>query len=126
MMNAMHPFAGNAQFPKSICNALIDGLDKWLIAIFCRNYTNHALLHELTASYQRHCFPEILQAMQSAEEEVQSISAIARSSVLGGQAFPITAQAFPSQAERALANYKSGGGYTSNASGARSNGCRSD
>ncbi len=106
----MRPFAGDAQFPKSVCNALIDGLDKRLIAIFCRNHANHALLHKLTASYQCRCFPEILQAMQSAEEEVQSISAIARSSVSGGQAFPITAQAFPSQAERTLANYKSGGG----------------
>jgi hypothetical protein len=107
-MNAMRPFAGDARFPKSVCDELIDGLDKRLIAIFCRNYTNHALLQELTASYQRGRFPEILQAMQLAEEEVQSISAIARSSILGGQAFPITAQAFPSQAERTLANYKSG------------------
>jgi hypothetical protein len=126
MMNAMHPFAGDAQFPKSICNALIDGLDKRLIAIFRRNYADHALLHELTSSYQRRRFSEILQAMQSAEEEVQSISAVARSSVSGGQAFPITAQAFPSQAERTLANYKSGGGYTSDASGSRSDGYRSD
>jgi hypothetical protein len=126
MMNAMRPFAGDAQFPKSVCNALIDGLDKRLIAIFCRNYADHALLHELTASYQCRRFPEILQAMQSAEEEVQSISAIARSSVSGGQAFPITAQAFSSQAERTLANYKSGGGYTFNASGTRSDEYHSD
>ena len=34
MMNAMRSFAGEAQFPKSICNALIDGLDKRLVAIF--------------------------------------------------------------------------------------------
>ncbi len=126
MMNAMHPFAGEAQFPKSVCNVLIDGLEKRLIAIFCRNCANHATLHDLDASYQCRKFPAILQAMQSAEEEVQSISAIARSFVSGGQAFPITAQAFPSQAQCTLANYKSGGGYSSDASGARSNGYRSD
>jgi hypothetical protein len=126
MMNAMRPFAGEAQFPKSVCNALIDGLDKRLVAIFRRNYADHATLHDLTASYQRRRFPETLQAMQSAEEEVQSISANARSSVSGGQAFPITAQSFPSRAERTLDRYKSGGGYTSDASGGRSDGYRSD
>jgi hypothetical protein len=84
MMNAMRPFAGDAQFPKSVCNALIDGLNKRLVAFFCRNYADHALLHDLNASSQCPRFPEILQAMQSAEEEVQSISAITRSSVSGG------------------------------------------
>ena len=38
MMNAMRPFAGEAQFPKSVCNALIDGLNKRLVAIFRQNY----------------------------------------------------------------------------------------
>ena len=126
MMNAMRPFAGEAQFPKSMCNALIDSLDKQLIAIFCRNYADHAILHDLDALYQCRKFPAILQAMQLAEEEVQSISAIVRSAVAGGQAFPVSAQAFPSQAERTLANYKSGGGYSSDASSGRSDGYRSD
>jgi hypothetical protein len=52
MMNAMHPFASKVQFPKSICNALIDGLDKRLIAIFRRNYPNHAVPHNLQGSFQ--------------------------------------------------------------------------
>jgi hypothetical protein len=47
MMNAMRPFASKVRFPKSVCNALIDGLDKRLTAIFCRNYPNHAVLHNL-------------------------------------------------------------------------------
>jgi hypothetical protein len=34
MMNAMRPFASEARFPKSVCNALIEGLDKRLVAIF--------------------------------------------------------------------------------------------
>ena len=98
MMNAMRPFAGKAQFPKSVCNVLIDGLDKRLVAIFHRNYADHTILHDLNASSQRHRFPEILQAMQSLEEEVQSITTIARSSVSSSQAFPIHAPAFPTQA----------------------------
>jgi hypothetical protein len=53
MMNAMRPFAGEARFLKSVCNALIDGLDKCLMAIFYRNYVDHAVLHDLQASYQR-------------------------------------------------------------------------
>jgi len=43
MMNAMRPFAGEAVFPKSVCNALIDGMDKHLMAIFRRNYPDHAV-----------------------------------------------------------------------------------
>ena len=60
--------------------------------------------------------------MQSAEEEAQSISAIAHSSVSGGQAFPIYAPTFPSQAECTLDRYKSGGRNNSDASGGCSNG----
>jgi hypothetical protein len=101
MMNAMCPFASKAQFPKSVCNALIDGLDKRLIAIFRRNYPDHAVLHDLQGSFQHSRLPIILDAMTMAKEEVQSISAIARSSV-GGQAFKSNALAFPSQAERTL------------------------
>ncbi len=60
MMNVMRPFAGNARFPKSLCNALIDGLDKRLVPIFRRNYPDHAVLHDLNAAYQRSKFQEIL------------------------------------------------------------------
>ncbi len=34
MMNEMRPFAGEARFPVSICNMLMDGLDLRLISIF--------------------------------------------------------------------------------------------
>ena len=54
------------------------------------------------------------------------ITAIACSSVSSSQAFPIHAPAFPSQAERTLECYKSGGGYNSDAYGGRSNGYHSD
>jgi hypothetical protein len=96
---------------KSVCNALIDGLDNCLMAIFRRNYVDHTLLHDLMASYQRSHFPAILQAMQLAEDKVQSISTIACSSI-GGQAFQVSVVAFPSQAKRMLDLYS--GGYQSN------------
>jgi hypothetical protein len=97
MMDAMRPFASEARFLKSVCNALIDGLDKRLTAIFRRNYPDHTILHDLQGSFQRSRLPTILDAMTMAEEEVQSFSAIVRSSV-GGQAFKSDALAFPSQA----------------------------
>jgi hypothetical protein len=121
MMNTMRPFASEARFPKSVCNALIDGLDKRLIAIFRRNYPDHAVLHNLQGSFQRSHLPIILDAMTMAEEEVQLISAIARSSV-GGQAFKLDALAFPSQAECTLDRYS--GGYSLEAGSA--SGYRSD
>jgi hypothetical protein len=81
MMNAMRPFASAARFPKSVCNALIDGLDSRLVPIFHRNYPDHAVLHDLSASYQRGKFKDILQAMQMAENEVNSINETACSTV---------------------------------------------
>ena len=122
MMNAMRPFASAARFPKSVCNALIDGLDSRLVPIFRRNYPDHAVLHDLSASYQRGKFQDILQAMQMAEDEVNSISEIARSTV-NGQAFHADASVNASQAERTLSRY-GGGSYTSE--GGNSGGYRSD
>jgi hypothetical protein len=110
MMNGMQPFAGEACFPVSICNMLMDGLDSRLIPIFRQIYKDYALVHDLQASFQHSKFPAILSAMQMSEDEVKSITAIARSSV-GGQAFYANAMAFPSQAETILTRYSQGGGY---------------
>jgi hypothetical protein len=112
MMNAMRSFASAARFPKSVCNALIDGLDSRLVPIFRRNYPDHAVLHDLSASYQRGKFQDILRAMQMAEDEVNSISEIACSTV-NGQAFHADALVHASQAERTLSRYHGGDGYTS-------------
>ena len=127
MMNAMRSFASAARFPKSVCNALIDGLDSRLVPIFCRNYPDHAVLHDLSASYQRGKFQDILWAMQMAEDEVNSISEIACSTV-NGQAFHADALVHASQAERTLSRYHGGDGYTSEegtSGGYRSDGGRS-
>jgi hypothetical protein len=111
MMSAMRPFADNATFPKSVCNALINGMDGHLLRIFKKYYTNHAILHNLSATFQRSCFCQILATMQMAEDHVHSISAIARNSI-GGQAFSAKVYAFPSQAKCTLDHY-SQGGYSS-------------
>ncbi len=94
-MNAMQPFAGDERFPVSVCNKLIDGIDQRLVPIFRRHYQDYAIIYDLQASYQRSRFPLILSAMKMAEDEVQSIATIARSSV-GGQAFSYNINAFPS------------------------------
>ncbi len=114
MMNGMRPFAGEARFPVSVCNMLMDGIVSWLVLIFRRNYKDYAVAHDLQASYQRSKFPEILRAMQLSEDEVKSITAIARSSI-GGQAFHADATAFPSQAKSTLTCYSKGtsSGYKS-------------
>ena len=77
MMNGMRPFAGKACFPISVCNMLMDGIDSRLVLIFRRNYKDHALAHNLQASYQRSKFPAILSAMQMSEDKVKLITAIA-------------------------------------------------
>jgi hypothetical protein len=113
MMNGTRPFAGEARFPVSVCNMLMDGLDSRLVSIFRHNYQDYAIAHNLQASYQRSKFPKILRAMQMSEDEVKSITTIARSSV-GSQAFHANAMAFPSQAERTLTRYSGGhSGYKS-------------
>ncbi len=109
MMNGMRPFAGEARFPVSVCNMLMDGLDSRLVPIFRRNYKDYAQPHDLQASIQRSRFPAILSAMQMSEDKVKSITAIARSSV-SGQAFHSNDLAFPSQAETTLNQYSPGGG----------------
>jgi hypothetical protein len=71
MMNGMRPFAGEACFPVSVCNMLMDAINSRLISIFRRNYKDYALAHDLQASYQRSKFPTILSAMQMSEDEVK-------------------------------------------------------
>jgi hypothetical protein len=110
MMNGTRPFAGEARFPVSVCNMLMDRLDLRHVPIFRRNYKDYGLAHDLQASYQHSKFPAILSAMQMSEDEVESITAISRSSA-GGQAFYNNAMAFSSQAKTTLTRYSGGGGY---------------
>jgi hypothetical protein len=109
----MRPLAGNERFPKSVYNALIDGMaSRLLLCIFKKYYADHALLHDLSATFKHSCFWQILAAMQMTKNEVQSISAITRDTI-GGQAFAANAGTFASHAERTLDCYSQGGGYTS-------------
>jgi hypothetical protein len=63
MMSAMRPFAGNKMFLKSVCNPLVDGMSTHLQLIFCKYYPNHAMLHNLSATFQCNHFHQILIAM---------------------------------------------------------------
>jgi hypothetical protein len=107
MMNAMQPFARDECFPISICNKLINGINQRLVPIFHCHYQEYAVIHDLQASYQCSRFPLILSTMKLAEDEVQSIATIARSSV-GGQAFTYSTNNYPSQAELMLSRYSRG------------------
>jgi hypothetical protein len=51
MMNAMRPFAGDATFLKSVCNALIDGMSPDLLRVFCKHYPDHSLLHHTNSTF---------------------------------------------------------------------------
>jgi hypothetical protein len=84
-----------------MCNYLIDGLDQRLTSIFHCNYSNYSQPHDMLASHQCSQFPIILRAMQSAMEEVQTYTSIARNTI-DGQAFHSNATACPSQAEITL------------------------
>jgi hypothetical protein len=77
MMNGMRPFAGEAYFPVSVCNMLIDSLDLRPVLIFRKNYKDYAQTHDFQASDQCSKFQAILSAMRMSEDEVKSITAIA-------------------------------------------------
>jgi hypothetical protein len=51
MMNAMRPFAGDKVFPKSVCNALIEGMSPNLLRVFSKHYTDHSLLHDTSSIF---------------------------------------------------------------------------
>jgi hypothetical protein len=74
----------------------------------------------MLAAFQLRPLPIILRAMQSAEEEVQTYTSIARNAI-GSQAFHLDASAHPSQAEVTLNRYSqprakgTNSGYSSNA-----------
>ncbi len=127
-MNAMHPFAGNVTFPKSVYNALINGMPPALLRIFRKHYPDHSMLHDMNSTFQRSRFPLIMAAMIAAKEEVASISAIVQETI-GGQVFATSTPAFASQAKRTLDRYAPGeysseGSYLSDGGGYWSNsGC---
>jgi hypothetical protein len=110
MMNAIKPFVGDETLPKSVCNLLIDAMSNPLMRIFCKYYPDHSMIHNMSATFpfQRSRFPQILTAMQMAEDKVASISAIAWDSIRG-QAFTVIAPTFASQTECTLNCYAKGG-----------------
>jgi hypothetical protein len=54
MLNAMHPFAMQKEYPISVCDCFIRGLDRRIVAGFQRMYPLHSTVHALNGSYQRH------------------------------------------------------------------------
>jgi hypothetical protein len=114
MLSAMRPFATQKEYPISVCDRFIRGLDRCIVAGFRRMYPLHSTVHALNSSYQHQQLAIILRAAQAAEDEVHQVQDIARGML--GQGFltkVVGAGAYPSQAEATIQKYKSntkGGG----------------
>jgi hypothetical protein len=124
VINASHPFAVRKTLPISICDHIIQNLDRHIVPSFCKLYLDHATSHNLDSSYQRKKVQEILAAAQQAEDEVHQVQEIAHG--ITGQSFhyqvppgvptadtpalPINIGAYPSQAKRMLTKYQGNDG----------------
>ncbi len=114
MLNAMHPFATQKEYPISVCNHFIRGLDRRIVAGFQCMYPLHSTVHALNGSYQHQQLAIILRAAQAAKDEVHQVQDIALGML--GQGFltkVMGAGAYPSQAAATIQKYKSdtkGGG----------------
>ncbi len=114
MLNAMRPFTTQKEYPISVCDCFIRGLDHRIVAGFQRMYPLHATVHALNVSHQHQQLAIILHAAQAAKDKVHQVQEIARGML--GQGFltkVVGAGAYPSQVEATIQKYKSdtkGGG----------------
>ncbi len=114
LMAASHPFQAQRIYPISICNRFIQQLDCCLLSLFRHLYPQHLAVHALDAAYQRQQLSIILAAAQATEDEVHQVQENSRGLI--GQGFfsaghPIeeAVPAYPSQAEKTLAQYNPDG-----------------
>jgi hypothetical protein len=69
MMNTVRPFETQQRYSISICDRLIQGLDKTLLPSFQQLYPNHSTVHNLGGSYQCRTLPTIFAAVQAVEDD---------------------------------------------------------
>ncbi len=119
LMSAARPFSSQQEFPVSVYQRFMDGLDPRLMTGFCRCFPNHSVPQPLNASHQHRMLQLMLQAAQQVEDNFASTQRIAQEAIGLSQAFPTNttatgstpqANAFPSQAETTLSRYAAGGG----------------
>jgi hypothetical protein len=85
MLNAMRPFATWKEYPISVCNCFIRGLNRHIIAGFQCMYPQHSTIHALNGTYQHQQLAIILHASQATKDEVHQVQDIARGML--GQGF---------------------------------------
>jgi hypothetical protein len=110
LMAAARPFQAQCIYPISICNRFIQKLDCRLLPLFRRLYPQHSAVHALDAAYQHQQLSIISAAAQAAENEVHQVQEIARGLInqgffLAGHPIEEAVPAYPSQAEKTLAQY---------------------
>ncbi len=121
MMNALHPFSSQREFPISVCQKFQDCLDPHLTTGFRRFFPDHSVIQSLILTHQQKTLQQMLRAAQQAEDDYGLTQRITREAIGLSQAFPVGAKpggptlapAFPSQAETTLTRYPQGGeGYS--------------
>ncbi len=103
----MRSFATRKEYPISVCDRFIRGLNRRIIAGFqCMN-PQHSTIHALNGTYQRQQLAIILRAAQATKNEVHQVQDIAHGML--GQGFLtniVGVGAYPSQAEATIQKYK--------------------
>ena len=127
LTQACHPFANEPLYPINVCSKFMQNMDPTLQPIFRRIYSNHSDVVPLDSTTQRKYLQLMLQAAQQAEDNRESIIAISQQQIQT-QAFMFHASggstpAFPSQAEKTLADTKPPGTRPAGASGDRRYAC---
>lgn len=87
IMSAARPFYSQRDFPVSVCQKFMDGLDIRLQVGFCRNFPEHSVIQSLEGSHQRRTLQLMLKAAQQVEDDFASTQRIARDAVGLSQAF---------------------------------------
>ena len=123
IMSAARPFYSQRDFPVSVCQKFMDGLDTRLQVGFRRNFSDHSVVQSLEGSHQRRTLQLMLKAAQQAEDDFASTQRIARDAVGLSQAFQATVHtagasvaSLPSQAESTIRKYSPNSGGRSDGS----------
>ena len=61
-MSAARPFYSQRDFPVSVCQKFMDGLDTRLQVGFCLNFPDHSVVQSLEGSHQRRTLQLMLKA----------------------------------------------------------------
>ncbi len=78
LMSTACPFSSQQEFPVSVCQRFMNGLNLHLMTGFCRSFPNHSVLQQFNALHQRWMLQLMLQAVQQAEDNFVSTQRMPR------------------------------------------------